>query len=110
MVPTREEIEEYLNALDEWVSTSFHAATSDIPSLHTIANRIWTDLGRFGPPSIQVPGLGIFDVPPPPPPPVPEMTWLERSGSWIVGHKLKAICFVLGSGLLVGYASAKLRR
>lgn len=114
MVPSRDEIEEYLGALDEWVSSSLHAATSDIPSLNAIANRIWADLGRFGPPHIQVPSLGIFDVPPPPPPPLPELTWLEKTGDWILNHRWKAltlgICVVVGSGLLVGYASAKVRR
>src|ERR1700761_1121154 len=109
MMPTKEEIEEYLNSLDEWVSNSLHAATSDIPSLNSIANRIWVDLGRFGAPSLQVPGLGIFDVPPPPPP-VQELSWLERTGAWVSTNRWKTLCFVLGSGLLVGYASTKIRR
>jgi hypothetical protein len=114
MVPSKEDIEEYLRSLDQWVHSSYHAATADIPSMQAIVNRIWVDLGRYGPPTIPLPGLGVFEVPPPPPPPEPNPSWLERTGGWIANNRWKALglglCIVVGSGLLVGYASAKIRR
>jgi hypothetical protein len=111
MVPSREQIEEYLNELDEWAWRTLQSAAADIPNLHTVANRIWADLGRFGPPQIPIPGLGVFDIPPPSPP--PELTVWEKTGNWIVGHRWKAfgigLCVVLGSGLLAGYANSRWR-
>ena len=111
MVPSREQIEEYLNELDEWAWRTLQSAAADVPSLNAIANRIWTDIGRFGPP--QLPGLGVFEIPPSPPPPPPEPNIWERSGDWVVTHRWKAlglgICFVVGSGLLAGYVRSRMR-
>jgi hypothetical protein len=112
MIPSREQIEEYLNELDEWAWRTLQTAAADIPSLDAIANRIWADLGRFGPPQIQIPGLGVFDIPPNPPPPPDPGLW-DRTGNWIVGNRWKAFGlgagFVIGSGLLAGYASSRIR-
>ncbi|KZS88373.1 hypothetical protein SISNIDRAFT_479952 [Sistotremastrum niveocremeum HHB9708] len=109
MVPSRDEIERYLEELDEWVITSLHSVTPEIPPLSTIAQRIWNDLAKFGPPALpQIPGLGSFEVPLPPPPPPPPKGLSEKISEWIVDHKWKAaavgVGFVVGSGLLAGYA------
>lgn len=109
MVPSRDEIERYLEELDEWVVSSLHAVTPEIPPLSSIAQRIWNDLAKFGPPALpQIPGLGSFQVPPPPPPPPAPKGILETTSDWVVDHKWKAaaagVGFVVGSGLLAGYA------
>ena len=85
----------------------------DLPHLHEIANRIWADITRFGPPSLpQLPGLGSFEVPPSPPlPPPPPPTWSESLGEWTSEHKAIAgfsVVFV-GAGLLAGYGVLKYR-
>jgi hypothetical protein len=111
MVPSRERVEEYLNELDEWAWRKLQSATADVPSLNAITNRIWADISRFGTP--QIPGLGVFDIPPKLPPPPPDPGLIERTGDWIVSHKLKAlglgICFAIGSGLLAGYVYSYMR-
>lgn len=86
-----------------------------MPQLHEIANRIWADITRFGPPSLpQLPGLGSFEVPPSPPlPPPTPPTWSESLGDWAAQHKWTAAgtsVGIVGSGLLAGYGMLRYRR
>ena len=108
-----EEIEEYLESIEELFLSSLSAATPEMPNVRQAAYQLWDDISRYGPsglPALQdirVPGLGDFQIPPPPPPPPPK-TWLESSVDWITEHPWTTSGLVLGvfgAGLLVGYSS-----
>ncbi|KAJ4466351.1 hypothetical protein C8R41DRAFT_926093 [Lentinula lateritia] len=115
---TIEKLEEYLDALEEYVFASF-AATAPTPGIRESINQLWVDIARYGPTipaSIndatmsvrkRVTGLGDFEIPPPPPPPLP-ISWGEKSRDWVENHPwiLGSIVVVglgVGTGLLAGY-------
>lgn len=124
IVPTAEQIEDYLQSLEEMFFSSLSAATPDLPNVREAIQRLWEDVSRFGPqalpplPDIHLPGLGTFEVPPPPPPPPPPQSFIERSTDWVAEHKWTSasvgIGLVIGAGLLTacgtGYYRPKLKR
>jgi NAD(P)-dependent dehydrogenase (short-subunit alcohol dehydrogenase family) len=111
---TMEKLEEYLEALEEYVFTSFTSATPD--GLRETVNQLWLDITRYGPniPNIhdvRIPGLGDFEIPPPPPPPSPKM-WSEKCHDWVDMHPWAAggiVVGAVGAGLLVGYGRIYMR-
>ncbi|KAG8872838.1 hypothetical protein FRC20_008985 [Serendipita sp. 405] len=65
MLPTQQEIEEYIGAVNEYLQ--------HLPAqAEAIYHRVWSDIQRHGPSSwpssVNVPGLGTFDLPAPAPP------------------------------------------
>ena len=76
-VPTVENIEAYLQHVEEIVVASISQAAPDMPSVKQVFQRLHEDIARFWPqslsqlPDIKLPNLGPFEVPPPPPPPPP---------------------------------------
>ncbi|KAH7926637.1 hypothetical protein BV22DRAFT_1032635 [Leucogyrophana mollusca] len=118
MVPTVDEIEEYFESLERFVSDSLAAASPDLPNIREAVHRLWVDISRFGPPGfasfpdIHVPGLGAFEVPPPPPPPPPPKSLLDKTGDWVGAHPWVTsglVVTALGAGLLAGYSSVFMR-
>ncbi|KAF8590061.1 hypothetical protein K439DRAFT_1628271 [Ramaria rubella] len=115
MGTTVEQIESYFISVEEFLSSSLTSVAPDMPHLHEIANRIWADITRFGPPSFpKLPGLGSFEIPPSPPlpPPPPPPTWTDGLADWANEHKWAAAgagVGVLGVGLLAGYGVIKYR-
>ncbi|KAL0946791.1 hypothetical protein HGRIS_012964 [Hohenbuehelia grisea] len=119
MVPTVEQIEEYIESLEELVFSSI--TIPEAPNVREAVNRIWVDISRYGPglpsfPEVRIQALGDFEVPPPPPPPPPLLSshsLLSRSTSWVGRHPWKACAGltvgVIGAGLLVGYGNAYLK-
>lgn len=109
-IPTREQIEEYVYAVEQYVSSSFVSVAPDIPAITDAVHRLWLDVSRFGPPElpeIRLPGLGSFEVPfsPPPPPPPPQLTWVERAVDWAGRHrKVMGVC-IIGASFAVGYSA-----
>ncbi|KAH9950300.1 hypothetical protein B0H21DRAFT_889176 [Amylocystis lapponica] len=115
VVPTIEQLEEYLDTLEDYVFSSLQAATPDLPHVSDAIHRLWEDVSRFGPqsmpslPDIHIPSLGTFEVPPPPPPPPPPKSFWEHSADWAAEHPWTTAGIgvsVVGAGLLVGYGSA----
>ncbi|KAI5124295.1 hypothetical protein M0805_008903 [Coniferiporia weirii] len=113
-VPSREQIDEYISSVEEYVVSSF-AYVSDIHAINDSVNRLWMHVSRFGPPEMPVlnlPGLGRFDVPPPPPLPPPppiQTSWCEGVGAWAGRNKalVGAVCVgAVGAGLLAGYSAS----
>ena len=84
-IPTVENIEAYLQHVEELVVTSLSAAAPDMPSVQQALQRLQDDLARFWPsslpqlPEIKLGSLGPFEVPPPPPPPPPPRGFFDRS-------------------------------
>lgn len=118
VVPTLEQIEDYLESLEELIFSSLSAATPDMPRVSEAIQRLWEDVLRFGPQSlpslndIHLPGLGTFEVPPPPPPPPPPKTLWEKSADWVAEHPWRTAGIgigIVGAGLLVGYGSIQWR-
>lgn len=111
-IPSREQIEEYVVAVEEYVSSSFQSVAPDIPAISDAIHRLWVDLSRFGPPEmpdIAFPGLGGFEVPtpppPPPPPPMPQNTWCEDVANWASRHRLAMSACVLGLTFATAYGA-----
>ncbi|KAF8226776.1 hypothetical protein L208DRAFT_1393274 [Tricholoma matsutake] len=107
---TIENIEEYLESVENYFFSSLSAATTDMPNVQEAVNRLWLDISRYGPgmPEIHLPSLGNFQVPPPPPPPPPppHLTWLSRSADCIGRHPWTTSAVVIGvagAGLLLVY-------
>ena len=73
VLPTIEQIEDYLESVEELVVSSLSAATPDLPKVSEAINRLWQDVLRHSPQAVpaSLKGLGAFEVPPPPPPPPP---------------------------------------
>lgn len=119
VLPSVENIEEYLQHVEEVVITTVSAATPDLPNVRYAFQRLQEDLARFWPqslpplPDIKMPGLGAFEVPPPPPPlPVPKSA-LERSVDWVGVHPWKVAGLGLGMvtlGALARYGGARYLR
>ncbi|EMD37938.1 hypothetical protein CERSUDRAFT_113080 [Gelatoporia subvermispora B] len=116
VVPTIEQIEDYLQSLEELIYSSLSAATPDMPRVSEAIQRLWEDVLRFGPQSlpslndIHIPGLGTFEVPPPPPPPPPPRTFWDKSADWVAEHPWRTAGIgigIVGASLLVGYGSIK---
>ncbi|KAK2466830.1 hypothetical protein APHAL10511_001088 [Amanita phalloides] len=108
-----DKLEEYFESVENYFFASVSAVTSNFPDVHDAVNRIWVDISRYGPalPSVYLPSLGDFQVPPPPPPPPPKPTsWLDNSCIWFSDHPWKAAGLVVGATgtciLLAGYARA----
>lgn len=124
IIPTAEQIEDYLDSLEEMFFSSLSAATPDLPNVREAIQRLWEDVSRFGPQAlpplsdIHLPSLGTFEVPPPPPPPPPPRSFIESSTDWFAEHKWTSasvgLGLVIGAGLLTAYGSGyyrpKLRR
>ncbi|KAG1877713.1 hypothetical protein DFJ58DRAFT_720496 [Suillus subalutaceus] len=117
MVPSIDEVEEYFQSLERFLTDSVAAASPGIPNIREAVHRLWVDISRFGPPGfssfpdIHVPGLGAFEVPPPPPPPPPPRTLVEKAGDWIIEHPWKSSSIAvtaLGAGLLAGYTTFRM--
>lgn len=113
--PTVENIEAYLQHVEEVVVTSLSQAAPDLPSIQQVVQRVQEDLARFWPqslsqlPDIKMPNLGPFEVPPPPPPPPAPRSLFEKSADWVGEHpwQTAGIGFgLVGAGLLAGYGRA----
>ena len=112
-VPTRDQIEDYIESIEEYVSTSFTTVAPDIQAITDAINRLWFDITRFGPPELpslqDIPGLGNFEIPPPRPlPPPPELTWMEEVQEWTGRHRLTTAAVCVGLGLAVAYGAVTL--
>lgn len=115
MVPSIDEVEEYFQSLERFLTDSLVVASPALPNIREAVHRLWVDISRFGPPGlssfpdIHVPGLGAFEVPPPPPPPPPPRTLVEKAGDWIIENPWKsssiAVTALVGAGLLAGYTT-----
>lgn len=117
MTPSIDEVEEYFQSLERFLTNSLAAASPGLPNIREAVHRLWVDISRFGPPGlpsfpdIHVPGLGAFEVPPPPPPPPPPRTLVEKAGDWIIEHPWKSsgvAVVALGAGLLAGYTTFRM--
>lgn len=117
MTPSIDEVEEYFQSLERFLTNSLAAASPGLPNIREAVHRLWVDISRFGPPGlpsfpdIHVPGLGAFEVPPPPPPPPSPRTLVEKAGDWIVEHPWKSsgvAVVALGAGLLAGYTTFRI--
>ncbi len=117
---TLEKIEEYFVSVEDYFFSSISSISHGLPDVHEAANRLWTDISRYGPglpafPEVRIPSLGDFQVPPPPPPPpvIPKHWWLENSSSWIMKNPWKTTGIVVstvGASLLIGYGMTHTRR
>ncbi|KAJ2967894.1 hypothetical protein NUW54_g13373 [Trametes sanguinea] len=114
VLPTIEQIENYLHDVEELVINSLSAATPDLPRVTEAINRLWQDVLRHSPQAMPaLKGLGAFEVPPPPPPPPPPKSFWENSADWVADHPWTTAGIgvgIIGTGLLVGYASPQIRR
>ncbi|KLO10533.1 hypothetical protein SCHPADRAFT_999487 [Schizopora paradoxa] len=109
-IPSREQIEEYVFAVEQYVQSSFVSVAPDIPAITDAIHRLWLDVSRFGPPELpemRIPGLGSFEVPvaPPPPPPPPPLTWVERAVEWAGRHRKVMGACIIGASFAVGYSA-----
>ncbi|GJE96429.1 hypothetical protein PsYK624_126260 [Phanerochaete sordida] len=111
-LPTVENIEAYLQHVEEVVVTTVSQATPNMQSVQQVVTRLQEDLARFWPsslpqlPEIKIGNLGPFEVPPPPPPPPPPRGFFDKSADWVAAHPWKTAGIgigVVGAGLLVGY-------
>lgn len=112
IIPTVEQIEGYLESVEELFYTSLSASTPDLPNVREVINRLWEDVSRFGPQAlpplsdIKIPGLGPFEVPPPPPPPPPPKSPFEMLTDWAGGHRwtIAAVGIgIVGVGVAAGF-------
>ncbi len=119
IIPTVEQIEDYLESLEELFYSSLSASTPDLPNVREAINRLWEDVSRFGPqalpplPDIKIPGLGPFEVPPPPPPPPPPKAPLEMLADWAESRRWTIAAVGLGAigiGVLAGVGKFHLKR
>lgn len=116
MVPSVDQVTEYFHSAEKYVVSTVSAASPELPNVREALNRLWEDVSRFGPPTLaeiksKMPVLGDFELPPPPPPPVHKF-WHERAADWANDHRWTIVgvgAGVVGTGLLVGYASAQAR-
>ncbi|KAI0672714.1 hypothetical protein C8Q78DRAFT_990143 [Trametes maxima] len=105
-LPTIEQIEDYLQQVEDLVVSSLSAATPDLPKVSDAVHRLWQDVLRHSPQAIpNIKGLGAFEVPPPPPPPPPPASFWESTADWIADHPWQTASLgvgIIGTGLLVG--------
>ncbi|GJJ12560.1 hypothetical protein Clacol_006803 [Clathrus columnatus] len=112
MGTTMEQIESYFISVEEFFSSSLTSVAPDLPHLREAAHRIWTDITRFGPPSLpNIPGLGSFKIPPPPPPPPlkpPPSTW-----DWLSDHRWIVVgtsAGIISTSILTAYGLMSFKR
>ncbi|KZV90087.1 hypothetical protein EXIGLDRAFT_720664 [Exidia glandulosa HHB12029] len=99
-------LEAYLHTVESYVAQTVTNVQQG--GIQDAAQRIWNDITRYGPPSIdQLPGIGSFSIPPPPPPPAPPAPTL---GEIIAENKLISAGAGLGVALAVGYGIYAYRR
>ncbi|THG99826.1 hypothetical protein EW026_g2587 [Hermanssonia centrifuga] len=118
-LPTVENIEEYLQHVEEVVVATVIAAAPDLPNVKQAFQNFWEDINRFGPwksmpsfPEMKKATLGAFEVPPPPPPPPVPKGFMERSADWVGAHPWKTASIatgIVGAGLLIGYGGLRYR-
>ncbi|TFY58770.1 hypothetical protein EVG20_g8026 [Dentipellis fragilis] len=113
-MPFTDNIQEYIEYVEERVHTSIHAVAGEMPMIQEAIHRLWVDVSRFGPalPELHLPSLGEYEVPPPPPPPPPPLTAWERGVEWAGAHPWKVAGLgigVVGVGLLVGYSGVRFK-
>ncbi|KAI0374661.1 hypothetical protein BV20DRAFT_935214 [Pilatotrama ljubarskyi] len=115
VLPTIDQIEDYLEQVEELVVSSLSANAPDLSRVTEAIHRLWQDVLRHSPqamPSLKK-GLGAFEVPPPPPPPPPPKSFWENTADWVADHPWQTAGLgvgIIGTGLLVGYASPHIRR
>ena len=114
-LPTLEQIEDYLQSVQELVTDSLAASTPDLSRVSEAVHRLWQDVLRHSPQAVPASfkGLGAFEVPPPPPPPPPPQTLFDRTADWVADHPWTTVGLgvgVVGAGLLVGYATPRFTR
>ena len=118
-IPSRDQIDEYIATVEEYVQSSFTSVVPDIPAISEHIHNLWYEITRFGPPElpdIPFPSLGTYELPPPPPPPPPPpvpTAWYEDLADWATQNRrlVGAACVVaVGAGLLAGYSSSKYLR
>ncbi|RDX47034.1 hypothetical protein OH76DRAFT_1406420 [Lentinus brumalis] len=114
-LPTIEQIEDYLESVEELIVSSLSAATPDLPKVSEAINRLWQDVLRHSPQAVpaSLKGLGAFEVPPPPPPPPPPKGFWESTADWVIEHPWTTAGITVGfvgAGLLAGYAHPRFRR
>ncbi|KAI0748697.1 hypothetical protein C8Q80DRAFT_1173172 [Daedaleopsis nitida] len=114
LIPTVEQIEDYLESVEELIISSLSAATPDLPRVSEAIHRLWQDVLRHSPQAVpaSLKGLGAFEVPPPPPPPPPPKGFWESTADWVADHPWTTAGIgvgCIGAGLLVGYAHPRLR-
>ncbi|TCD66178.1 hypothetical protein EIP91_001671 [Steccherinum ochraceum] len=114
VIPSIEQVEDYLQSVEELFFASLSAATPDLPNVRQAIQRLWEDVLRHGPqalpslPDLHIPGLGAFEVPPPPPPPPPPKSLLDKTADWVGDHKWTTAALgvsLVGVGLLAGYST-----
>ncbi|TBU46448.1 hypothetical protein BD309DRAFT_988818 [Dichomitus squalens] len=115
LLPTIEQIEDYLENVEDLIVTSLSAATPDLGQVSDAIHRLWQDVLRHSPQAVPASfkGLGAFEVPPPPPPPPPPSSVWENTANWVADHPWTTAGIgigVVGAGLLVGYASPRIHR
>ncbi|KAM5538033.1 hypothetical protein V8D89_008230 [Ganoderma adspersum] len=115
VLPTIDQIDAYLDSVEQIVVTSLSAATPDLGQVSEAINRLWQDVLRHSPQAVpaSLKGLGAFEVPPPPPPPPPPRGLWENTADWVADHPWTLAGLgigVVGAGLLVGYASPRFHR
>lgn len=115
VLPTIDQIDAYLDSVEQIVVTSLSAATPDLGQVSEAINRLWQDVLRHSPQAVPatLKGLGAFEVPPPPPPPPPPKGLWENTADWVADHPWTVAGLgigVVGAGLLVGYASPRFHR
>ncbi|KAI1791665.1 hypothetical protein LXA43DRAFT_389248 [Ganoderma leucocontextum] len=115
VLPTIDQIDSYLDSVEQIVVTSLSAATPDLGQVSEAINRLWQDVLRHSPQAVpaSLKGLGAFEVPPPPPPPPPPKGLWENTADWVADHPWTVAGLgigVVGAGLLVGYASPRFHR
>ncbi|KAF8682568.1 hypothetical protein RHS04_02339 [Rhizoctonia solani] len=104
VIPSFEEINAHIEAMEEFVASHLPNAPDLPPVLSQVWGRIHDDLMRFGPPSMPAfPAItGIrevfVEVPPSPHPPVTRVPVGQKASSW-----WSVLGVALGSGLLAGY-------
>jgi hypothetical protein len=105
-----EDIQEYLESIEDSIYVSFSSARAEMPNIHEALNRLWADVSRFGPaiPEIRLPVLIEVPPPPPPPPPPPSSSIFDNVTDWAAANPWKASS-VVGVGLLVGYNAYRAR-
>lgn len=116
IVPTLEQVEDYVHSVEELIFASLSAATPDLPNVRQAIQRLWEDVLRHGPqalpslPDLHIPGLGAFEVPPPPPPPPPPLpkSLIGTTADWMSTHKCTTALIslsLIGVGLYAGYGT-----
>ncbi|OJT14108.1 hypothetical protein TRAPUB_9346, partial [Trametes pubescens] len=113
-LPTIDQLENFLQQVEDVVVTSLSSASPDLSRVSEAVHRLWQDVLRHSPQAMpNLKGLGAFEVPPPPPPPPPPKSFWDASADWVADHPWQTAGLgvgLIGTGLLVGYASPHIRR